>query len=199
MDDESYAIQKSNIEKGIILILKGLNEEFDLDLTDENFNGTPSRIARAYREIFGGLKNTQQQVTEIFKSKFPSENYDSMIISKDIPAYSMCPHHLLPVEYKINFAYIPSTQGFVLGLSKLSRIIQLLAKRPVLQEKLTIDIVNAFEEVHPRGAGVLVEGSHFCMKMRGVNQTNANISTSSLTGCFKQPEVRSEFYRLIGK
>jgi len=187
----------SNIEKGVHFILKGLNDEFGLDLKDVNFKDTPKRVARAYYEIFEGVKNTKEQTKEILDSSFPSD-LNEMIISKNIHVYSMCPHHLLPVEYDISVGYIPD--GRVLGISKLSRLVEILAKRPVLQETLTHEIVDYLNmSLGVKGAICKIEGVHFCMKMRGVKQQNSKMITSAISGAFKDKNngARTEFLQLI--
>lgn len=185
------------IEEGVRLILEALQQEFGLDLMNENFKDTPARVARAYTEIFSGLKDTQVQIDKVLSSKFPSEGYDQMVISSGNKVFSMCPHHLLPVEYDIDLAYIPSKKGFVLGISKLSRIAQILARRPVLQEQLTKEIGESLGRVEPEGTMVRVKGIHYCMRMRGVRQLASTI-TSYNSGSFKDNvATREEFLSLI--
>lgn len=192
----------SSIEKGVYLIFEGLKDEFGLDLTDANFKNTPERIARAYYEIFSGIKATTQQVKKILQSSFPCEN-DEMIIAKNIRAFSMCPHHLLPVDYTLSIAYIPSVGGQVIGLSKLSRLAIVLARRPVLQEQLVTDISKSLMLLNGCvAAGCVAEGRHYCMIMRGVNQPDAFVTTSSLKGVFledtnKGRAARAELMGLI--
>jgi GTP cyclohydrolase I len=186
-----------SIEEGTTLILKGLNQELDLDLTDVNFKDTPKRVARAFWEIFSGLKDTEKQIDSILSSKFPGEGYDQMIISKQNKAFSMCPHHLLPVEYDIDIGYIPSAEGFVLGISKLSRIALVLARRPVMQETFTKELGEALEKVKPLGVMIRVTGIHYCMRMRGAKQLASTI-TSYTSGVFRdKPVAREEFMLLI--
>lgn len=185
----------SKVEQGAKLILEGLKDEFGLDITDPNFTDTPKRVARAYYEICEGI-NASKEIGNILSTSFPSQ-YDGMIVAKDIVCWSLCPHHLLPVEYKVNFGYIPSEQ--VLGISKLSRLVELLAKQPKLQEDFTNDIVEILEcNIHPKGIIVQVSGRHTCMVMRGVKQTNSWTLTSKITGDFKNAETRNEFQMLIG-
>lgn len=185
----------SKIEQGTKLILEGLRDEFGLDINDPNFTDTPKRVARAYYEICEGI-NAKQEIESILSTSFPSQ-YDGMIVAKDIVCWSLCPHHLLPVEYKVNFGYIPSEQ--VLGISKLSRLVELLAKQPKLQEDFTNDIVEILEcNIHPKGIIVQVNGRHTCMVMRGAKQTNSWTLTSKITGDFKNAETRNEFQMLIG-
>jgi len=186
----------NKIEQGAELLLQGL-AELGLDLSDPNFTDTPKRVAKAYQEIFSGLIDVDKQITNILQSSFPANNKcDEMIISVNNLIYSMCPHHLLPVEYLIDIAYIPSDKGYVLGISKLSRIAEILAKRPVLQETLTTDIGKAIERVNPRGVAVKVKGNHFCVRMRGVKK-QSSIITSYTSGSFRNnPATRNEFFEL---
>lgn len=187
----------SSIEKGMHLILKGLHDELGLDLNDINFKDTPKRVARAYYEIFEGVKNTRQQVEEILSTAFPSEGYETLIFCPDIKAFSMCPHHFLPVEYDVTIGYIPSVKGQVLGASKLPRLVELLAKRPVLQEVFTTDLANYLNELSPIGVAIVVSGVHFCMRMRGVKKMTS-FETSAMRGVFMdKPEARKEFFDLL--
>lgn len=202
-DQASKFVGLSSVEKGVHYIFKGLRDELGLDLTDENFKDTPKRIARAYAEIFSGVKNTQQQVDDILNSAFPAEN-DQLILVRGIEVFSMCPHHLLPVSYRIHAGYIPSVdEGKVIGISKLSRLAEILSKRPVLQEQLVEDVAkNLMRLPGCLGAACVVEGVHYCMVMRGVNQPHAKTITSSLKGVFLQesgqgPAARNELMRLI--
>ena len=180
------------------LMLQGLSEEFGLDLNDPNFTETPDRIMRAYAEIFSGIKDTEKQIEAIINKAFPSD-YDGIVLAKDVRAYSMCPHHFLPVEYSIDVAYIPSKEGKVLGISKLARIAVILAKRPVLQEKFTQDIVNVLMSIPgTQGAAAVVRGRHFCMIMRGAKQPESVTTTSSIAGKFMtEPEARNELMQLL--
>ncbi len=184
------------IKAGMELILKGLQDKYGIEL-DENFTDTPKRVSKMYNELFSGTINTKEQIQAILESSFPS-NYDQMIIVKDVEVFSMCPHHFLPVHYFISLAYIPSESGHVLGLSKLARLAEVLARRPVLQEQLTDDIVKYLMTLEgSRGAACLVKGVHYCMVMRGVEQQATTI-TSGLKGVFlEKPAARQEFLELI--
>lgn len=189
----------SSIEKGMHYILIGLRDEFGLDLKDENFRDTPKRVARAYSEIFEGVKNTDKKVKRILNSGFPCE-YDQMIIAANVEVYSMCPHHFLPVKYSISAAYLPSKKtGKVIGISKLSRIIEILAKRPVLHEQLVMDIADALMTLQGcQGAAVIANGVHYCMVMRGVKQPHSNTVMSAMRGVFlEEAIVRQEFMQLM--
>lgn len=180
----------SKIEKGVSLILDGLGVNSD----DLNFKDTPSRVARAYQEILGGMENTEKQIKEILSSSFPSE-FSQMVLLNNIRAFSFCPHHLLPVDYQVTVAYIPSENGEVLGISKLGRLVTTLAKRPVLQEQLTEDITKHLMGIKGVvGAGCVVKGIHYCMVMRGAKQSEAVTITSSLKGSILTDEkARNEF------
>lgn len=183
-------------EQAANLIIDGL-KKMGLKIDAENFKDTPKRVARAYYEIFEGVKDTQKQVEHILSTSFPSEGHNDMIIAKNIVAFSMCPHHLLPVEYRISLAYIPDPNGRVLGLSKLCRLVKLLAKQPILQEDFTQQIVKAMERINPQGVAVMVEGRHMCMRMRGVKSVESSVTTDAVSGCFKQSSTRNEFLMLI--
>ena len=190
-------IGQYDIEKGMHLILKGLRKEFGLKIKDQHFIDTPRRVARAYVEIFAGIENTEKQVEEILGTAFKSD-MDQMIVAKDLHVFSMCPHHFLPVEYYISVAYIPN--GYVLGLSKLARLAEVLARRPVIQEQLVSELTNYLMKIEPLGAAARISGQHFCMRMRGVNKPEATVTTTSVLGAFKENQAtREEFLLHIGK
>lgn len=180
-------------EKAAKNILIGLDElGFQIDY--ENFHDTPKRFARAYCEIFSGCKNTEQQVQEILSTMFPSQGSENMVVAKDIICFSACPHHLLPVEYHVCVGYIPSKDGNVLGISKLARLVTVLAKRPALQESFTQQICDALDSVGSAGSIALVEGQHMCMRMRGARATSTTITTTSVSGYFKDDQnTKQEF------
>lgn len=185
----------SHIERGMHLILKGLKLEFGLKIKDQHFIGTPKRVARAYAEIFEGVKNTDKQIEDILSTAFKS-NMDQMIVVKDIHSFSMCPHHFLPVEMYIDVAYIPN--GYVLGISKLPRLVEILAKRPVIQEQLTEEIAQYLMSIKASGAAVRVRGQHFCMRMRGVRKPEAVMVTTTVLGAFREDQsTRNEFLNHI--
>lgn len=189
---------KDLIQAGMRFVLRGLNEKFGLDLSDTNFADTPKRVSRMYDEVFSGLINTKKQVKDVLSHSFPS-NYDQMIALKDIEVFSMCPHHFLPVHYHVSVAYIPSKDGQVIGISKLARLVEILAKRPVLQEQFTEDITKALKSIEGcRGAACVARGVHYCMVMRGVKQDKAITITSSMKGVFlEKQEARQEFLELV--
>ncbi len=183
--------------EGAKLLLEGLSSVTgnSIDLkNDENFKKTPYRIAKAYLEMCGGLSQTGK-VEEILETSFPSQ-YKGMVIIDSIDAFSMCPHHFLPVQYRIDFGYIPKDK--MLGLSKIPRFIKLLAKKPILQEDFTKEIIELFvKHVAPLGAIVTIRGIHNCMVCRGVGAVNSGAVTSEVYGNFEQLDTRSEFLELI--
>lgn len=187
----------SKIEEGFSRILEGLSEEYGLDLSDPNFKETPKRVARAYAEMFCGLRDTKEKLRKILSTGFPS-SYTGMVLIKDVRTVSMCPHHFLSIRYRTDLAYIPSKTGNVLGLSKLPRIVEVLSKRPVLQETFTEEITSTLMEIKGcRGAACLVRGDHSCMSIRGVLKPDALTITSSLRGVFEDEDAtRAEFLSL---
>jgi GTP cyclohydrolase I len=196
------------MEDGARLLLQGLSEVTgdsksaapflipSFTIADPNFQKTPYRIAKSYLELCMGLAQLEE-VKEILSTNFPSD-YKGMIIVDSINCYSMCPHHLLPVIYRVDFGYIPNEK--MLGLSKIPRFIKLLAKRPILQEDFTKDIVTKFiEYVKPEGVICIVNGVHNCMVCRGVEAINSSATTSEVYGSFEKIETRSEFLELVKK
>ncbi len=176
-------------------LFAALHMELGLDITDVNFTDTPKRVSRMYREILAGVSKTDEQVKKILASAFPCDN-DQLVLVKDIEVFSICPHHLLPVHYKMHIAYLP--KGKVLGISKLPRLAALLAKRPVLQEQLVNDITNGLMSIDGvLGAACIAEGVHYCMVMRGAKQSKATTVTSSLKGIFLEDNVKQELLKLI--
>jgi GTP cyclohydrolase I len=178
-------VNTKKIEAGIRLVLEGIG----VDLDDRNYKDTPKRVARMYREIFTPAKNNF--------NAFP-ETYNNMIILRNHHVTGMCPHHLLPVRFRISLGYIPN--GQVLGLSKLGRAIEDHLTEPVLQEALTDSIVQTLHlRINPKGAGCVVVGEHDCMQCRGL-RTDGDVVTSSMTGQFLlNASTREEFLRLIGR
>lgn len=176
---------------------KAILECLNIDLEDPNFKETPKRIAKMYGEIFAGLKPENMELLDHHLSKtFPCTN-DEMVTIKGIETWSMCPHHFLPVHYWVDVAYLPEDK--VLGVSKLPRVVDLLAKRPVLQEVYTQDIVDYLaRSLNPRGVAVRVRGIHLCMVMRGIKSFNSEVITTSMTGAFKDNLItKQEFLKLI--
>lgn len=179
-----------NIEK----ITKQLLIELGEDPDREGLIKTPHRVSKSWKFLIGGYNQTIEQVVN--DAIFTVDNQD-MIIVKDINYYSLCEHHLLPFMGKVHVGYIPD--GKVLGLSKIPRIVDIYARRLQLQEQLTHQIAQSITEfLNPKGVGVVIEGEHMCMRMRGVQKQNASMQTSSMTGVFRKEEkTREEFLNLI--
>ena len=179
-----------NIEK----LTKELLIEIGEDPQREGLLKTPLRVLKSWEYLISGYNQTIDEVVN--GAIFNEENQD-MIIVKDINYYSLCEHHLLPFMGKVHVGYIPN--GKVLGLSKIPRIVDIYSKRLQLQERLTHQIANSITDfLNPRGVGVVIEGEHLCMRMRGVEKQNAIMQTSSMTGIFRKEEkTREEFLNLI--
>lgn len=173
---------------------KAIMQTLNLDMHDPNFLETPRRVAKAYKEIFAGLSlDADKELEKILKTTFPAK-YNEMVVAKNLQSWSMCPHHFLPVRLKVDLAYIPDEK--VLGLSKMPRIVNLLAAKPCLQEQLTTDIVKAIEDIlKPKGAIVRVSGEHLCMQMRGVKSRDSEVITTAFIGCFENETTKAEFFR----
>ena len=165
--------------------------ELGVDLENENFKDTPKRVARMYTEIVYPKKFRDNLIKEILSKTFPSK-YSGMIISSGIRTYSLCGHHFLPIVLDVVIGYIPSEK--VLGLSKLARLADIVAKQPLIQEDYTEEIADKMEGIlRPQGVGVYVSGLHYCQTMRGIKQRNAIMTTTSLRGIFMDATVKQEF------
>ena len=163
------------------------------DVDREGLLKTPERIAKAMQFITQGYG---QDAKAILDSARFHEDVKKMIIVKDIELYSMCEHHMLPFYGKAHVAYIPD--GYITGLSKIARVVDVFSRRLQVQERLTHQIMNAIQEsLQPLGVAVVIEASHLCMMMRGVQKQNSVTTTSAVSGQFEQHETRSEFMRLI--
>ncbi|HEX2301905.1 MAG TPA: GTP cyclohydrolase I FolE [Pseudonocardiaceae bacterium] len=148
----------------------------------EGLRGTPARVARAYREMFAGLFLDPDLVLE----RTFDEGHDELVLVRDIPMYSQCEHHLVPFHGMAHVGYIPNAKGRVTGLSKLARLVDLYAKRPQVQERLTSQIADALvRRLEPRGAIVVIEAEHLCMAMRGIRKPGSVTTTSAVRGLFK--------------
>ncbi len=155
---------------------------------------TPKRVAKAYAEVFAGL---HQDPADVLGTTFDIA-HEEMVLVKDIPFYSTCEHHLVPFHGSAHVGYIPSSDGRVTGLSKLARLVDIFAKRPQVQERLTTQIADALiEHLKPRGAIVVVECEHLCMSMRGVRKPGAKTVTSAVRGLLHEPATRAEAMSLI--
>jgi len=169
----------------------------DMDLNDPNFTDTPERVSRMWNEICLPQEVRDEQCEKILSKTFPS-TYSGMVVSHDIRAYSICGHHLLPIVLDVYIGYIPN--DMVLGLSKLARLAEVLAKQPMIQENYTDEIAKKLMTVlKPKGVGVYVKGVHYCQTMRGAKQRSATMTTLTVDGCFMDElKTREEFLKVIG-
>jgi GTP cyclohydrolase I len=179
------------IEKAVVQILEAVGE----DLQREGVRKTPARVARMYAELLGGMQeDPKRHLDSIF-----TENYDEIVLLRDIPFYSICEHHLMPFIGIAHVAYLP--KGKVLGVSKLARIVDCFARRLQVQERLTDQIADfLMNNLKPYGVAVVLEASHSCMTIRGIKKPGSVMVTSSLRGTFKSdPRSRSEVMSLMHK
>nr|WP_268892852.1 GTP cyclohydrolase I FolE [Puerhibacterium puerhi] len=162
----------------------------------EGLRDTPARVARAYREIFAGLRQEPEDVlTTVFDI-----GHEEMVIVRDIELYSTCEHHLVPFHGVAHVGYIPNEDGRITGLSKIARLVEVYARRPQVQERLTTQIADAMVRIlEPRGVLVVVECEHLCMSMRGVRKPGSRTVTSAVRGQLRNPATRAEAMSLLGK
>lgn len=183
-------VDHARIEAAVREILLAVGEDPDRD----GLQATPARVARSYAEIFGGLR---QDPRAVLGTTFDVD-HDEMILVKDISLYSVCEHHLVPFHGSAHVAYIPGADGRVVGLSKLARLVDVYARRPQVQERLTTQIADALEDhLAPRGVLVVVEAEHLCMSMRGVRRPGARTLTSTVRGQLRNQATRAEAMSLI--
>ncbi|WP_354641837.1 GTP cyclohydrolase I FolE [Kitasatospora camelliae] len=155
---------------------------------------TPARVARAYKEIFAGL---WQEPEDVLTTTFDL-GHDEMVLVKDIEVFSTCEHHLVPFQGVAHVGYIPSTSGKITGLSKLARLVDVYARRPQVQERLTSQVADSLMRIlEPRGAIVVIECEHMCMSMRGIRKPGAKTLTSAVRGQLRDPATRAEAMSLI--
>lgn len=184
-------MDRAKIEEGVRLILEGVGEDPDR----EGLLKTPERVAKMYEEVFAGLT---QDPAEHFLTTF-DEHHEEMVLVRDIPFYSICEHHLVPFFGMAHVAYIPAADGRICGLSKLARLVDVYAKRPQVQERLTSQIADTLiEQLHPQGVIVVLEAEHLCMSMRGVKKPGSRTTTSAVRGAFERSQAtRAEALSLI--
>ena len=182
-------IDEKRIAEAMVSIIEAVGE----DPRREGLADTPRRIGEMYSELFSGLElDPREELVVGFE-----EGHDEMVVIKDIPFYSMCEHHFLPFYGVAHVGYLP--RGRVVGASKIARVVEILAKRPQLQERLTTQIANTIlEAVKPEGVAVIIQAEHLCMTMRGIKKPGSNILTSATRGLFRRsPITRSEFLSLV--
>ncbi|MGR3317231.1 MAG: GTP cyclohydrolase I FolE [Candidatus Anammoxibacter sp.] len=182
--------KRSNLEK----LIKEMIAELGEDADREGLLNTPKRVAKSWRFLTEGYN---KDVNKVLNGALFKENYDEMVVVKDIDFYSMCEHHMLPFYGKCHVAYIPD--GVLVGLSKIPRLVEVFSRRLQVQERMTVQIAESLQTVlKPRGVAVVVEASHLCMAMRGIEKQNAFATTSTLLGVFMNDRsTRMEFMSLI--
>lgn len=175
-------------------IIRDLITELGLDITDQHFEGTPARVARLYRELTRGSRLDPAKILKTFDSK-----HSELIVVSEINFYSLCPHHLLIYRGKMHFGYVPD--GKIVGLSKIPRLIQVMASRPIVQEDLVSEIADTFMSVvKPLGCVVRATGRHDCVAVRGVKCHEAQMATVALRGLFREkPSLVEEFHQVLTK
>jgi len=178
-----------DLKQNYLDILKGVGEDVDR----EGIVKTPERAAKAMQFLTSG---SCQDPAEILRSAMFAESYNDMVVIKDIELYSLCEHHILPFFGKAHIAYIPN--GHIVGLSKIPRVVDVFARRLQVQERLTHDILECINDtLKPEGVAVVIEASHMCMMMRGIQKQNSVTTTSGFRGQFEKIETRNEFLKLI--
>ncbi|MBZ0191620.1 MAG: GTP cyclohydrolase I FolE [Candidatus Kuenenia stuttgartiensis] len=183
-------MDKEKIQAAIRLFIEGIGE----DPNREGLQETPERVAEMCEEIFAGIGQDSHSVIKVLKS----EKYDEIVLLKDIPFYSMCEHHLLPFSGVAHVAYIPQGNR-VTGISKLARVVNIEARRPQVQERLTTDIAESImKALKPKGVLTIIEAEHLCMTMRGIKKPGTKVLTSVVRGIFRDnPATRAEVMALI--
>ncbi|HOV27044.1 MAG TPA: GTP cyclohydrolase I FolE [Pseudobacteroides sp.] len=183
-------VDKERVKAAVREILIAIGDDPDR----EGLKETPDRVARMYEEIFAGLHKDPREYVKVFQE----ENHEEIVLVKDIPTYSICEHHLLPFVGVAHVVYIPR-KGKIMGLSKLARIVDTIAKKPQLQERLTSEVADVLmDTINPIGAAVVMEAEHLCMTMRGIKKPGSKTITSALRGIIKtDARTRAEVMALI--
>jgi len=185
------AIDKDGIKKALSSIITAIGDDPDR----EGLRDTPQRVADMYAELFMGMgKDAKEELSVVYEA-----GHREMVVVRSIPFYSMCEHHLLPFYGTAHVGYLPDAEGRVVGISKLARVVEIIARRPQIQERMTGEIADAIMDgLNPAGVAVVVHGEHMCMIMRGIKKPGSNIITSALRGAFRtHAETRAEFFSLV--
>ena len=186
----------SNVEKTLLIEgkIQEVLEILGMDLTDDSMSGTPRRVAKMFvNEIFSGLDPKNKPKSSTFENKY---KYGEMLVEKNITLYSTCEHHLLPIVGKAHIAYISS--GTVVGLSKMNRIVDYFSKRPQVQERLTLQVVNELKKVlKTKNVACVIDAKHLCVNSRGISDISSSTVTSEFSGKFKGKDVKREFLDYI--
>ena len=185
-DDEKIKLIGSHFKK--------IMQTLGLDLNDDSLKGTPERVAKMYvKEVFSGLNPNNKPEITLFENKY---QYNKMLVEKDITLYSYCEHHFVPIIGKVHVAYI--SKGKVIGLSKITRLVQYYAKRPQVQERLTVQIAEGLKKaIGTEDVAVLIDAVHLCVTSRGIKDTNSSTITSHYSGKFINEETKNEFLALV--
>jgi len=182
---------EARIRDSIESVIRAIGE----DPKREGLVDTPRRVAEMYNELFAGIdKNPKKELKVCYEL-----GHREMVILKDIPFYSMCEHHLLPFYGVVHIGYIPNSEGRVVGISKLARVVEIIAKRPQIQERMATEIADAIADgLKCDGVAVVIQAEHLCMVMRGIKKPGASVITSALRGSFRSKAAsRAEFFSLI--
>jgi GTP cyclohydrolase I len=184
-------IDEVKIKKAVLEIIEAIGE----DPSREGIRDTPQRVAEMYAELFQGLHKDPREDLEVGFEL----GHREMVVLKDIPFYSMCEHHLLPFFGLAHVGYIPNAEGRIVGISKLARVVETIARRPQVQERMTTEIADAIDEgIKPAGVAVVIQAEHLCMTMRGIKKPGTNVITSAIRGTFRSKSAsRAEFFSLI--
>ncbi|MGC6433982.1 MAG: GTP cyclohydrolase I FolE [Crocinitomicaceae bacterium] len=193
---DAFDLSDDEKKEKIAFHFKAIMETLGLDLTDDSLQGTPKRVAKMYvEEIFSGLNPKNKPKIALFENKY---KYDQMLVEKDILLYSNCEHHFLPIYGKAHIAYI--SNGKVIGLSKLNRIVNYFAKRPQVQERLSVQIGEELKSIlNTEDVAVLIEAKHLCVSSRGIQDDQSSTVTSYYSGQFKSDTKIQEFLNLINR
>jgi GTP cyclohydrolase I len=185
-------MDRKKIEKGVKLILEGIGEDPDRP----GLRRTPERVALMFEEIFSGLETSPEDLLKHIEG----ESHDEMVMLKDIPFYSVCEHHLLPFFGSAHIAYIP-VKGKIVGIGELAKALEVLAKRPMVQERLTTQLADMImENLKPKGAMVIIDAEHLCLSMRGIKKPGSKTVTSAVRGIFRTKQsTREEMLELLKK
>ena len=192
--DDAFALSDEEKIDKIEMHVREIMETLGLNMTDDSLSGTPKRVAKMYvKEVFSGLNPKNRPTARFFENKY---NYEEMLVEKEITFYSHCEHHLVPIYGRAHVAYFSS--GKVIGLSKINRIVQYYARRPQVQERLTVQIGKELETIlGSESVGVVIDANHMCVAMRGVGDTNSKTGTAYFSGKFKEDKVKREFLNFI--
>jgi GTP cyclohydrolase I len=184
-------IDEARIKRAVREIIEAIGE----DPAREGLRDTPQRVAEMYGELFLGLNKDPKEDLEVGFEL----GHREMVVLKDIPFYSMCEHHLLPFFGFAHVGYIPCNEGRIVGISKLARVVETIARRPQVQERMTTEIAEAIEAgINPAGVAVVLQAEHLCMTMRGIKKPGSNVITSAIRGAFRSKAAsRAEFFSLI--